>query len=74
MNLQKELLIQLNGQVSFAAMLVTIQSFKALSHSRESILSELEQLRQKVEDDKEDKVLELMDIVSGHCTPDKTIW
>lgn len=75
MDLQKELLVQINEQTSFDAMYITLETFKALGNSSEDALSELEQLRQKVGlEDKEDTVLELMDIVVGYCSPDKDIW
>lgn len=69
------MLAQLDDYASFTDLLACVKAFKDLGNTREDTLEALNQLRQKTgSEDKEYTVLDLMDLVSGYCSPDKDIW
>ncbi|RYF69385.1 MAG: hypothetical protein EOO39_17650 [Cytophagaceae bacterium] len=73
-----DLKVSLQGNMSTAQLLELvdiIRSFKKQGGSQQDALQVLEDLRNRVTNEiEEDRLLELMDFVVGHCSPQMRIW
>jgi hypothetical protein len=53
----------------------TLREYRDQGASRREVYTALEALREKARvDETEDRILEVMDIVSGFCSPHLTVW
>jgi len=53
----------------------TLHEYRRLGVTREEVKHALERFRNQTKDEAtEDRILEVMDIVSGFCARDKTVW
>jgi hypothetical protein len=61
-------------EASLEELISIVRTFKEAGGSREDAYAILQQARFEVDDRKEDRLLELMDFVSGYCSPEKRLW
>ncbi len=53
----------------------TLRTYRNLGVSRHEVQLTLEALRDRADDEaSEDRILEIMDVVSGFCSQDDTVW
>ncbi|HTH61498.1 MAG TPA: hypothetical protein VL689_15235 [Paraburkholderia sp.] len=72
--LDRELRDALARNYDFNLLRAILVKYREKNFSSESVYSLLEAIRIDVTEDIEDRVLELMDIVSGFCSPDMRVW
>lgn len=73
------LLEELSGAISahrpLGQVIATLREYRMQGVSRGEVQSALERLRESAPDEAtEDRILEVLDIVSGFCPPEKTVW
>ena len=75
MDLKTELLTGVENELSLSELLEILREFKREGGSQSDALSALEVLRNQLNEEKsEDVVLELMDFVTGFCSPHMRLW
>jgi hypothetical protein len=75
MDLRSDLLIALESKVTLQELVKRIKKFKEDGGEQSEALKILEDIRQAMsEEASEDIVLELMDFVTGFCSPHMRIW
>ena len=53
----------------------TLRGYRRLGVTRHEVQVALEELRDQAQDEaKEDRILEILDIVTGFCSPQNTVW
>jgi len=67
-----ELAIQSNE--SLDSLVTIVRAYKQTGLPQSEAYSSLERIRRKTAPDKIDLVLDLMDVVSGFCVPNRRIW
>jgi hypothetical protein len=75
----RHLLVALQGairaRIPLAQIAVTLREYRQQGVTRQQVQSALEALRNSAPDEEtEDRILEVMDIVSGFCSPQLTVW
>ena len=73
--IQKEIASRLAADADFMQLHGLLGQYKKIGATAEEVAHELEQLRSfaAIESD-EDKILELLDVVRGFCSPHLKIW
>ena len=75
MNLEFEIKEALQENVSLPTLIDLLYRYKQIGGSQKEAYTILEKIRDNdIEESAEDRVLELMDFVSGFCSQDKRIW
>jgi hypothetical protein len=65
----------ISAGVPLAQVVSTLREYRDQGASRREVYLALEALREKARDDEtEDRILEVMDIVSGFCSPHLSVW
>jgi hypothetical protein len=63
------------SKVSLPEIVSTLREFRRCGVSRHEAQLALETLRRQIQDEaKEDRILEIMDIVSGFCSRENSVW
>jgi hypothetical protein len=74
-HLIEELKGMISAPISLSQIVVASREYCQQGVARQEVQSALERLREKAQDeDTEDRILEVMDIVSGSCSPQMTVW
>jgi hypothetical protein len=75
MNLKMDLQIGIKNALSLSELVGTLREFKREGGSQSEALEVLEALRnESTEEKSEDVLLELMDFVTGFCSPHMRLW
>ncbi len=75
MNLEFEIKKSLQKNVSLPALIDLIYQYKQIGGTQQESYTTLEKIRDNdIEESTEDRILEVMDFVSGFCSLDKRIW
>lgn len=72
--LDRELRNALEKNCEFELLRVILVKYRDMGFSSDSVYGLLDVMRVSVAEDVEDKILELMDIVSGFCSPNMRVW
>lgn len=64
----------LSQRVPFEQIVAVLQEHRDEGLTQQSAYEALEAMRTGLDDDTEDRVLEIMDIVSGFCAPHHRVW
>jgi hypothetical protein len=71
----EQLLEDLQGVISLSRIVATLREYRQQGVARHEVQSALEELREKAHGEaSEDRILEVLDIVSGFCPPEMTVW
>ena len=71
---EKDIIEILDGEYKIPALLEVIKKYKKSGIGQEEMLKELERIRHLKDEKFEDRILEVMDIISGFCRPDYRLW
>ncbi|ETW99862.1 MAG: hypothetical protein ETSY1_13365 [Candidatus Entotheonella factor] len=75
MNLEFELTESLQKNMSLPVLIDLIYQYKQIGGTQQEAYATLEKIRENdIEESTENRILEVMDFVSGFCSPDKRIW
>jgi len=75
MNLESEIKEALQKNVSLPTLVDLLYQYKQIGGLQKEAYAILEKIRDNdIKESMEDRVLELMDVVSGFCSQDKRIW
>ena len=75
MNLESEIKGALKNQVSLPMLREIVCQYKQNGGTQQAAYVILEKIRhEQIEEPDEDRILELMDFVTGFCTQDQRIW
>ena len=75
MNLEFEIKEAIQKNVSLPTLIDLLYRYKQIGGTQKEAYAILEKIRDNdIEESAEDRVLELMDFVSGFCSQDKRIW
>jgi hypothetical protein len=73
--MERELASAVESGAPLPAIVEQLRDFKRRGASRREVYDFLESMREHVIDEAaEDRILEVMDFVSGFCSPECTIW
>jgi hypothetical protein len=73
--LPEELRATLMSGLSLRQIVKVLRDYRATGISREEVQDALECLRSQAQDEaQEDRILEVMDIVSGFCSAENSVW
>jgi hypothetical protein len=65
----------ISAQVPLRQIVSTLREYRHQGVTRQEVRSALESLRDRARDEAtEDRILEVMDIVSGFCPRENTVW
>lgn len=65
----------ISSGMPFAQIVATLREYRDRGVKRDEVYTALESLRAKAPDEPtEDRILEVMDIVSGWCPTESTVW
>jgi anthranilate phosphoribosyltransferase len=65
----------ISARVPLSQIVSTLREYRYQGVTREEVQSVLEGLRERAQDEAtEDRILEVMDIVSGFCPRETTVW
>jgi hypothetical protein len=71
----EELRAALMSGLSLGQIVKVLRDYRAAGISREEVQDALERLRSHAQDEaQEDRILEVMDIVSGFCSAENSVW
>ncbi|RQR42800.1 hypothetical protein DIE21_36435 [Burkholderia sp. Bp9140] len=72
--LDRELRDALEASADFGVLRDILVKYREKGFSSESVYDLLESIRDGVTEDIEERILELMDIVFGFCSPNMRVW
>ncbi len=72
--LDRELRDALEASADFGVLRDILVKYREKGFSSESVYGLLESMRDGAASDIEERILELMDIVSGFCSPNMRVW
>ncbi len=65
----------ISARIPLAEIVSTLREYRHQGVTRREVQSALEALRERAQDEStEDRILEFMDIVSGFCLRESTVW
>jgi hypothetical protein len=65
----------ISARVPLTQIAMTLREYRQRGVTREQVRSALEALRERAPDEEtEDRILEILDIVSGFCPRETTVW
>jgi hypothetical protein len=74
-HLSRELEAVITPGVTLSQVVSTLREYRRQGITRDDVRHALEALRAQTPDDAvEDRILEIMDIVSGFCSRENTVW
>ncbi len=71
---QKKILDSINQELDILSIRLLLLDFKLEGGTQKEAYNALEQIRANLDLDKEDLILEIMDIVSGFCSTHLKVW